>query len=307
MHCKFCPSDIIRRPRKFMDFSLFKKTIDQLAMLNTSIPIMLHNLGEPLLHKNLFKFIDYAASKNIRIYLFTNGVTILENMPELCKRDNINALVLSVQTPTLETYKLRGCIKPFNSYMDDIYKAIDYFILSDSKMRIEIHLGETKGLHFRDWDILRDPKDALKIIQEMSQRISNAEGPSNYIPETLLDQREYWYPIALNGHDIYIKIKHFMTWGKFFPAKAVLEKNAESGFQTTCEVAKTDLVVLADGTISICCIDIEGEMNLGNVQNTTILDVLMSNKRTKIINDITESDLCRRCRGITNESNSEIR
>jgi radical SAM protein with 4Fe4S-binding SPASM domain len=297
MHCKFCPSDSIHRPRRFMDFNLFKKTIDQLAMLSPSRPILLHSLGEPLLHKDIFRFIDYSASKNIKICLYTNGVTLLENISEVCKRVNIETMVISVQTPTAETYKMRGSAKPFDNYMEDIYKALNYFIESNSKMEVEIYLAETKSLPFRHWDILTDPIEALHIIKEMCRRIPHTNQSFNDIPIDFINELYPCYKIIIDGHVIYIRIKHFRTWGNLFPinaSKDTIEKN----LRTTCDQAKSDLVILADGTISICCLDIEGELDLGNIRDIAILDALMSNKRKKIISDVKEAEVCRRCLGI---------
>jgi MoaA/NifB/PqqE/SkfB family radical SAM enzyme len=301
MHCKFCPSDHIQRERKFMDYGLFKKVITQLSDLVPVYPIALHELGEPLLHKDLFKFIDYCATKKIKIFLFTNGAKLLENISEICNRDNIEALIISIQTPTLETYALRGSSKPFKKYMDDIYHAIDYFMSHQStKMRIEIHLAETTGLPFRDWDILTNKKEALDIVKDMCRRISHSEEEFDDIPENFLDlpEWEYWgYPLIIDSHTIHIRIKHFGTFGAH---ESSIPKNVEIVERTvpiSCSMAKNNLVIQADGTISMCCLDTEGYLNLGNIKNNTILEALTSEKRYEFINDVTKSKLCRRCLG----------
>lgn len=209
MHCQFCPSDQIARDRKFMDLEMFKKIIDQLAALEPLHPIALHVLGEPLLHKDIFYFIDYCASKNIKIWLFSNCTKIKENIKEICKRDNIDALVLSIQTPTEKTYVLRGFNKPFQAYMQGIYEAIDYIVTHEAnkKIRIELHLAETKDLPFREWDVLTDPIEGLKVIKEMCRNIKHYDDDFPDIPENFVDLREwdYWgYQILPN---IFLRIK----------------------------------------------------------------------------------------------------
>lgn len=295
MHCKFCPSDNIIRPRKSMNPILFKKTIDQIIKLHPPHPIAFHVLGEPLLHKNVFDFINYCNSKNLKIYLFTNCINIKQNIAEICKKDNIDALVLSMQTPTRESYKLRGSSKDYEDYMQDIYDAIDYIIDTDTnkKMRVEIHLAETRSLQFREWDILTDDEECLQIVKQMCRRIKHTDEDFNDIPENFLSlqESEYWgyRPVS----NVYIRIKHFGTFGGHSIPLKIIERTKP----TECEMAKNNLCILSDGTITICCLDTEGELSLGNIQDTKILDALRSKKRCEIIADVTKSKLCRRCLG----------
>jgi len=301
MHCEFCPSDNIHRARKSMDFDLFKATIDQIIDLHPPHPIGFHVIGEPLLHKDVFDFIDYCNSKNLKIYLFTNCLNIKHNIAEICKKDNIEALVLSVQTPTRESYRLRGTKKSFDNYMQDIYDAIDYVIYnkSNKKMRTEIHLAETRRLQFRDWDILTDDAEGVRIVKNMCRRITHTDGAFDDIPDNFvsLEEWEYWgYEPVQN---IYIRIKHFGTFGSHtLPAK-IIERTEPA----ECEMVKNNLCVLSDGTITMCCLDVEGDLSLGNIRGTTLLDALRSGKRSDMTVDVTKSKLCRRCLGtIPNES-----
>jgi MoaA/NifB/PqqE/SkfB family radical SAM enzyme len=295
MHCQFCPSDHITRTRQFMPFELFKNIVDQLVVLKPPHPIALHILGEPLLHRDAFRFIDYLGSKIIKIYLFTNCINIKENIVEICKRDNIDALVLSVQTPTEKTYKLRNCNKPFGDYMQDIYDAIDYIVSSgaNKKIRTEIHLAETKDLPFREWDILTDPNDGARIVKDICKMIKHDNSEFSDIPEKFIDLREwdYWgYEVLPN---VFIRMKHLGLFGAHTLPCEIIE-------QTTpikCDMANNNLCILSDGTITVCCLDTEGDLSLGNVRDTKIIDALTSKKRAAIIKDAAQAKLCRRCKG----------
>lgn len=64
-----------------------------------------------------------------------------------------------------------------------------------------------------------------------------------------------------------------------------------------CDMANNNLCVLSDGTITMCCLDTEGELSLGNIRDAKIVDALKSKKRTAIITDATNAKLCRRCKG----------
>jgi MoaA/NifB/PqqE/SkfB family radical SAM enzyme len=296
MHCQFCPSDHIARKRQSMNSQLFEKIIDQLAALIPRHPIALHVIGEPLLHENVFHFIDYCASRNIRIYLFTNCTKIKENITEICKRDNIVALVLSIQTPTEKTYMLRGFNKPFQAYMQDIYESIDYIVMHEAnkKIRVELHLAETKGLPFREWDVLTDQADGLKIIKEICRNIKHSDEEFPDIPENFVDLQEWdlWgYQVLPN---IFLRIKHFGTFGAHTLPREVLERVEP----IKCDMANNNICILSDGTITVCCLDTEGDLSLGNIQDIRIIDALKSKRRATIIEDASRAKICRKCKGV---------
>jgi len=317
IHCKFCPSDHIKRKKQFMDFDLFKKIIDNLNKLAPPNPISLNVLGEPLLHKSIFNYIDYCNKKNIRIYLLTNCILLFENIVEICKRDNIEALVLSVQTPTPSSYELRGSSISFEDYMKGIYDSIEYIIKtkSYSKMRVEIHLANTKYLTFEGWNILNENESALKIIKEMSRTIRkiyyiyqnnnyNLKNNSNLIemdldkiPENILDLREWDYWGHETTPNIFIRLKYFGSYGA---PESIMPKNIEivnKTEKTPCIMVQENLSIFVDGTITTCCLDVEGELNLGNIKRLNLKDALISKKRIEYLEDVTKYELCRRCLG----------
>ena len=70
LRCTFCfVTDGMTRDGGFMDFDLFKKIIDDCTDLEH---LCMHNWGEPLLHKDIFRMIEYAKKLSAdRIELFT--------------------------------------------------------------------------------------------------------------------------------------------------------------------------------------------------------------------------------------------
>ena len=70
----------------------------------------------------------------------------------------------------------------------------------------------------------------------------------------------------------------------------------ESG---TCLGAKTQLAILSDGTVSICCLDSEGVSNLGNIYLNTMEDILGSDKYQNILKGFNDHkvclDICKHC------------
>ena len=67
----------------------------------------------------------------------------------------------------------------------------------------------------------------------------------------------------------------------------------------TCYGGKSHIAILVDGTISICCLDSEGVSNLGNIFNSTLDDILSSEKYKPSIkgfqNNKAYLDICKHC------------
>lgn len=107
LRCTFCfVTEGMHRPEGFMDFELFKKIVDETPGLEH---LCMHNWGEPLLHKDIFRMIDYAGGSGIKHIVMNTNATLLTD-------ENIDRLVNSALTivrfsidGSPETYKrIRG-------------------------------------------------------------------------------------------------------------------------------------------------------------------------------------------------------
>ena len=72
LDCSFCPKT--NRTSEFMLFELFKNVITQVKPLCKEIT--LHVMGEPTLHPQFKKFVNYAKEKKVTINLTTNGTNL---------------------------------------------------------------------------------------------------------------------------------------------------------------------------------------------------------------------------------------
>jgi len=113
-----------------MDFSFFKKIVDELSELGTTRINILGD-GEPLLHPEIGEMIKYAKSKDLQISIFTNG-TMLDNI-----KDTINLvdyLLINVSAAKPETYSEIHT----NFSSGDFEKVIEIIKRLSGKMRIDI-------------------------------------------------------------------------------------------------------------------------------------------------------------------------
>lgn len=71
--CKFCSSDSCMEKKQIISFDDFKRVIDYFINEGGIGELSLSG-GEPFLHPDLFKMIEYAKSKEIRTVIFTSGI-----------------------------------------------------------------------------------------------------------------------------------------------------------------------------------------------------------------------------------------
>jgi len=90
----------------FMEFDLFKKIIDDSPDLEH---LCMHNWGEPLLHKDIFKMIEYAKNKGVNyVVMNTNGTLLTDKMIDQIVDSKLDIIRFSIDG-SAETFKrVRG-------------------------------------------------------------------------------------------------------------------------------------------------------------------------------------------------------
>lgn len=147
LDCDFCIKN--SRNKQYMDFDDFKIILDKIK--NHTNYLYFHILGEPLMHKDINKFIDYASS-NFKINITTNGYLIkrIEN------NKNIRQLNIS-----LHDYSEKYLI-PLKKYMNDIFKVID-------------KLKENTYISLRIWTNNKYNKKIIEIINKRYNKMIELE------------------------------------------------------------------------------------------------------------------------------------
>lgn len=103
--CKMC---LVRYRPKLgkrqgaMCFHTFRRIVDELPQLEK---VTLQGLGEPLLAPDLFRMIDYAAGRGIRMGFNTNGTLLTEDKAERLVRAGLDWLHVSLDGATAATYE----------------------------------------------------------------------------------------------------------------------------------------------------------------------------------------------------------
>ena len=107
LRCTFCfVTEGMNRAEGFMDFNLFKKVIDDSPGLEH---LCMHNWGEPLLHKDIFRMFDYAAKAGVRhIVMNTNGTLLTDKMIDRIVDSPLSIIRFSIDGSPETFQRVRG-------------------------------------------------------------------------------------------------------------------------------------------------------------------------------------------------------
>lgn len=266
MSCSFCPKTT--RNKEYMSLNNFEKILVKIK--DYTDYIYLHVKGEPLMHKEIFQILDLCKKYELQVNITTNGTLIKEKKEILISSNAIRQINISLQS-----FEDIDNVNTVSNLVECI-KAAKY-IKDNSNVIIA----------FRLWNVKNDYlelSDLNKICIEKIQEIFNI----NDISEKL----------SINNN-IMVKDKVFLNMEYQFEWPNIeLEEINNCG---KCYGLKEQIAILVDGTIVPCCLDSNGDIDLGNIlnENTNFEDILKNERVENIIqgfnNNRLVEDLCKKC------------
>lgn len=135
LKCPFCPSANNQRNdvMEFQKFTKIANNIKEYAEL-----VYLHVLGEPLLHPEIEKILEYCESSNINLGLTTNGLFINQKGKLLLSLNNLSKINISLQ-----------CLIQFDEirrkkYLENLMQFLEYHNQIGSLIPINLRLWNNK-------------------------------------------------------------------------------------------------------------------------------------------------------------------
>ena len=295
-HCEFCPSDSQTRLHGYMEMSLVKKILDEISQKKIVPTINLHLMGEPTLHPKLNEILAYAKSKSIKVALTTNGSTLVKKrVPNLL--DNISGtIVASLMTPTKETYKTRGDVGlSWDRYIDNFQLLIQEHlkkILRGDKIAYEIvfRVMVSNENQKSAVKVLESPKSIQENYDEWSNFTKNVEKELGLAPfnRQKMNADRTFTMLADGTAEISYSLQRnikIQFWRAFTFANTrvsneyKLEPEKKTHF---CPHPFTDFGVLWNGDVSLCCLDYDATLKVGNVNTHSVEDVMKNKASNKL-------------------------
>ena len=309
-HCTFCPSDSQTRDIGSMDVELVKRLYEEAADKRIDSVVNLHLMGEPTLHPKLIEILNFGASKNIKTGLVTNGSTLVAKVVPKILDSMYGTITASHMTPTEETYHFRGEVKlSWDRYISNLRLLVREYmkrlakeavIKCDIVIRVMATQNTASNVTITD-----TPNEARAILKEWNDFVTEVEQELGMIPfkrkdhnaDDLLQENLHnsiSYPLQ-NG----IKLTFWRAF-TFANTRVGEDFELETCKETAyCTHPFTDVGVLWNGDVTLCCLDHDGELSVGNVKDSSLETVIQSETarklRASMLGDHPLPSVCQTC------------
>ena len=301
--CDFCPINHSKRKKEYMEFSILKKAVDEIAEEKITNWIAFHVLGEPLLYPGLLDAVKYVKSKGLQLVITTNGALLTGKIIDSLVKLNVDKLSISVETTDEREHASRGSGIQFGEYYHRIMEALRIIKHSSGHTNVLLSMMNTSSKKL--FDIDRDiaiigKNNGFKVkLSSFIRDIYASIGRSisrGTIEQALVKLNCNGPKSIIIDDRIKVYIQMFMDWGNAFTAKRIYP--ARIGF---CGYALNNVGILSNGNVTLCCADYDGETCLGNLKDHSLVSLLCSEKAEAVrrgFNKFRITDpYCRRCLG----------
>jgi radical SAM protein with 4Fe4S-binding SPASM domain len=292
-HCTFCPSDSQTRDIGSMDFELVKRLYEEAADKKINDIVNLHLMGEPTLHPQLIEILKFGASKNIKTDLVTNGSTLVAKVVPKILDSMYGIITVSHMTPTQETYHFRGEVRlSWDRYISNLRLLVREYLKrlaqgAEIKCEIVIRVMATQNTA-SNVTVTDTPNEARAILKEWNDFVAEVEQElgmtsfkrKDHNDDDLLQENRHKsisYPLQKG-----IKLTFWRAF-TFANTRVSEDFELETRKETTyCPHPFTDVGVLWNGDVTLCCLDHDGELKVGNINDSSIETVIQSEAARKL-------------------------
>lgn len=255
LNCSFCSKD--KRVKRSLTEEEYRYILNKIK--DYTDYIYLHVKGEPLIHKDIIKFINIAEEYSLKVNLTTNGVLIRENIYDLKNCKALKKINFSLHS---ENNK--------ENYLEDIFRSVK-LLPKDITIIYRLWTLNNNNLDKKSTEIVEKMKEYYKLSTEIVDKI----------------KKENNIKISDN---IYVDKDNEFEW----PNSSA--NNNSCGY---CHALSSHIAILSNGTVVPCCLDSEGIIGFGNIFKNNLNDIINSEKYQKLKKSFQDrkpsEKLCQKC------------
>ena len=256
LHCEFCssPPKLLKRKPRFLKLDEFKKIIDNIK--NITHYLWLFLAGEPFLNLDFPKMIAYATKNNLHTTTSSNGLIIDQKKACQIVEAGLDRLIISFDGATKNTYEQMRQGGNFEKLLENIN-----FILQEKKRQKKVKPEIL--LQFLVSKINQHEKEKFK---KLAQKLK-----INFCFKT------FAVPTWIYSEEFCRKLEK-----KYLPENEGRYDKKRKLIQSSKCTNDQRSVILSDGTICICCYDLNGQYKMGNAFSDDFLDVWQSKRYQQV-------------------------
>ena len=272
LKCPMCPRTF--SPRKFghMPLPLFKRLMDEIAQYdaqNLIEQVALQGYGEIFLHPDWFEIIEYASEKitNAHLRLDSNGTIMKPSVVDKVFGSKLRSLIISVDGVDEKSYNFLRAGGKFHQTIENV----QYFI---QKRKQEPENG---------------PYTSVQVIE------------SDYTREYVSGFKEYWAEQLKGTERMEISVIQYHDFAGQIENDE-FEHRRQSGLHVNmpCYRLTYELDVSSDGIATVCCMDSERQIDVGNAHDQSISEMWNGEKLHRYREEMRQANydslsLCKTC------------
>lgn len=244
LRCPLCPSsdNTFKQPRGVMSFDTYRTVFDKFS--EYAFEVNLHNWGEPLLNRDIFKIIEYSKKNNVGTNLSSNLASVsLDQIDEVID-SGLEYLVVSIDGMDADTYSKYRVKGNFDLVINNLNRLVEqkkkhkkrspiiewqFLVMKHNEHQIEEakRLADKIGV-----DLIRFTPVGLPF-----EKLSDKEMAKDWMPEN----KNYW---DLNP-ELYREKQYF--------------------FDKACHYLYRSISINPSGTVSPCCVIYDSKYDVGDL------------------------------------------
>lgn len=235
LQCSMCDHINIKKHRKIqlMEFNLYMKIIDEVALENPSARVWQIFFGDPFMCHDIAKRIHYAKEKGLTdVVLNSNGVLMNRERAQKVIEAGLDAMYVGIDAACEGTYDK---IRVGGNYHKAVLNVLTY-------------------------------NDLLKKIGHSDQKIFVQFVVSDQNENEVDEFKKFWISQGVN-----VKIRPKISWAGLIDA-ANLQKN-ETVQRKPCYWLMQTMNICADGRVALCSVDIHCRVECGNVKDSSLKEI----------------------------------
>jgi MoaA/NifB/PqqE/SkfB family radical SAM enzyme len=260
--CSMCAFPFMKRQKGYMSQEVFEKIVEDASRSGIEL-INLQSMGEPLLDRKFFERVRLIKQHGLKVMFHTNGSLLDKEKAGLTLEAGVDMVSISIDAFTKETYeRIRRGLS-----LEEVVKNVT-------------NLMEMKKRQKRQLPIV---KLNYALLDENAHEVSAFYN--------------FWHKKV-----DHVNVNLAMDWAGQLDVKSHLSLHITNHppFLNPCEVLWEEMVVLWDGRVSLCCLDYEGSVIMGDLKNQSIIEVWLGKKLQRYRNEMLEAGrsslpLCNTC------------
>lgn len=250
LKCPVCPTTYgMDRKLGFMEFDLFKNIIDDLYKYKKKPIISMNFAGEPMLNKEIYKFVDYAHINGFKTFISTNVTAINEVNSEKLIKAGLSSIHL--------------CVDGFSNQSHDTYRIGSDF--KQIKKNIETFLNAKKKYGTKKLDV---------SIQTLITSLSIKEKEDMIVWAKKIGADSIYFKSLSMGSHTTKEIKD--KWSFLLPEDDKYKRKQFNFDYPICNIPRNQSVVYWNGNLGLCCIDYSNDIKISNIKKDGYVNTLFS-------------------------------